>query len=57
MAAALARLSPQASRMLHAAHAMDTLDMTFDAAALHRRFPDLPSTSLQARTLPSFRQE
>lgn len=43
--------------MLYAAHAMDTLDMTFDAAALHRRFPDLPSTSLQGRTLPSFRQE
>jgi uncharacterized protein YbjT (DUF2867 family) len=46
MANTIGRVKPQLGRQARAALAMDRTDLTFDAAPLHRTYPDLPSTSL-----------
>jgi uncharacterized protein YbjT (DUF2867 family) len=46
LAAALGRVQPNRARQIRAAVAMDTLDLTFTPSDLHRRFPELPVTSL-----------
>ena len=44
MAALLQRVNPAVARQIQAAIAMDTQDMTFDAAGLRLRFPAVPLT-------------
>ncbi|MCU1384436.1 MAG: putative nucleoside-diphosphate-sugar epimerase [Acidobacteria bacterium] len=46
LASALGPLLPHRARQLRAAMVMDAIDMTFAPAALYRRFPELPATSL-----------
>jgi len=46
LAALLGPVRPNRARQLRAALAMDTMDLTFLPTALHRRFPELPVTSL-----------
>jgi hypothetical protein len=46
LAAVLGRVQPNRARQMRAALAMDTMDLTFTPTDLHRRFPDLPVTSL-----------
>src|SRR5205807_10134213 len=41
----LGRARPEVGRQVRAALAMDTSDLTFDATAIHRLYPDLPSTA------------
>jgi NADH dehydrogenase len=48
MASLTTALKPELARQARAALAMDVLDMTFDASATRRAFPDLPNTSVQA---------
>jgi NADH dehydrogenase len=43
----LLRAMATVNRQARAAVAMDTLDMTFDARAAHRAFPDLPMTDVR----------
>jgi hypothetical protein len=45
-AATLGRIWPGLGRQLRAALVMDRVDLTFDAAPLRRRIPDLPCTSV-----------
>jgi NADH dehydrogenase len=42
MADSVGRINPQLGRQARAALAMDRTDLTFDAAPVHRRYPDLP---------------
>ena len=42
----ICRLKPQLGRQIRAALAMDRLDQSFDSTAIHRRFPQLPTTSV-----------
>ena len=42
----LGPLQPNRARQIRVAIAMDTIDLTFAPTDLHRRFPDLPATSL-----------
>jgi NADH dehydrogenase len=46
MAATVGRFKPALGRQARAALAMDTEDLAFDATALHRRFPTLPTTTV-----------
>ncbi|MEO8258404.1 MAG: SDR family oxidoreductase [Acidobacteriota bacterium] len=46
LAAVLGPVQPNRARQIRAAIAMDRIDLTFMAGALHRRFPELPVTSL-----------
>jgi uncharacterized protein YbjT (DUF2867 family) len=46
LAAVLGPVQPNRARQIRAAIAMDTMDLTFAPTDLHRRFPDLPLTSL-----------
>jgi NADH dehydrogenase len=46
MARTVGRLKPELGRQARAALAMDRLDLTFDAAPVHRAYPDLPTASL-----------
>lgn len=46
MANTIGRMNPQVGRQARAALVMDHTDLTFDAADLHRRFPDVPCTPL-----------
>jgi NADH dehydrogenase len=46
MANTVGRVKPLLGRQARAALAMDRTDLAFDAAPLHRQFPDLPSTEL-----------
>jgi uncharacterized protein YbjT (DUF2867 family) len=46
LAPLLGPVQPNRARQIRAAMAMDTMDLTFAATDLHRRFPDLPVTSL-----------
>jgi len=46
LAAALGGIQPNRARQVRAAIAMDTIDLTFAPTDLHRRFPELPVTSL-----------
>jgi uncharacterized protein YbjT (DUF2867 family) len=46
LAAVLRPVQPNRARQIRAALAMDSIDLTFIATDLHRRFPELPVTSL-----------
>ncbi|MDQ1457123.1 MAG: hypothetical protein QOH28_2743 [Actinomycetota bacterium] len=46
MANTIGRMNPQVGRQARAALVMDHTDLTFDAADVHRRFPDVPCTPL-----------
>ncbi len=46
LAAVLRPVQPNRARQIRAAIAMDSIDLTFMATDLHRRFPELPVTSL-----------
>lgn len=46
LAAALGPVQPNRARQIRAAIDMDTMDLTFAPTDLHRRFPELPVTSL-----------
>ena len=46
MANTVGRVKPLLGRQARAALVMDRADLTFDAAPLHRTYPDLPSTTL-----------
>lgn len=46
MAAVMGPFKPDLARKARAALAMDSTNMTFDAAAIHGRYPDLPTTML-----------
>ena len=46
MANTIGRMNPQIGRQARAALVMDHTDLTFDAADVHRRFPDVPCTPL-----------
>jgi uncharacterized protein YbjT (DUF2867 family) len=46
LAAVVGPVQPNRARQMRAAIAMDTMDLTFTPTDLHRRFPDLPVTSL-----------
>jgi len=46
LAAVLGPVRPNRARQMRAAIAMDTMDLTFAPTDLHRRFPELPVTSL-----------
>jgi NADH dehydrogenase len=46
LAAVLGPVQPNRARQIRAAIAMDTIDLTFAPTDLHRRFPELPATSL-----------
>lgn len=46
LAAVLGPVQPNRARQIRAAIAMDRIDLTFAPTDLHRRFPDLPVTSL-----------
>src|SRR4029077_14815989 len=46
LAAVLGPFWPNRARQMRAAIAMDTMDLTFTPTDLHRRFPELPVTSL-----------
>jgi uncharacterized protein YbjT (DUF2867 family) len=46
LAAVLGPVQPNRARQIRAALAMDTMDLTFAPTDLHRRFPELPVTSL-----------
>jgi NADH dehydrogenase len=46
LAVALRPVQPNRARQIRAAIAMDTMDLTFAPTDLHRRFPQLPVTSL-----------
>ncbi|HEY1640177.1 MAG TPA: SDR family oxidoreductase [Streptosporangiaceae bacterium] len=46
MASTAGRARPELGRQVRTALAMDTADLTFDAAAARQRYPGLPSTSL-----------
>jgi NADH dehydrogenase len=46
LAAALRPIQPNRARQMRAAIAMDTIDLTFAQTGRHRRFPELPVTSL-----------
>ena len=48
LAAVLGPVQPNRARQLRAAIVMDTRDLSFAATDLHRRFPELPVTSLAA---------
>jgi hypothetical protein len=39
-------IQPNRARQIRAAITMDSIDLTFIATDLHRRFPELPVTSL-----------
>ncbi len=56
MGAVLGPFKPSLARHAHAALLMDRDDMTFDAAAIHRRFPGLPSTDVAAALDEFFRR-
>ena len=45
-AATIGRVKPELGRQTRAALVMDRVDLSFDAAPLHRDYPDLPTTSL-----------
>lgn len=44
--AVTAPFSPQTARQARSALVMDSVDLTFDASAIHRTYPQLPFTSL-----------
>lgn len=46
MACTIGRVKPELGRQARAALAMDRVDLTFDAAPIHRAYPDLPITPL-----------
>jgi uncharacterized protein YbjT (DUF2867 family) len=46
LAAVLRPVQPNRARQIRAAITMDSIDLTFMATDLHRRFPELPVTSL-----------
>lgn len=46
LAATFGRLRPQLGRQTRAAIAMDSRDLTFNPAVIHRTYPDLPRTSI-----------
>jgi uncharacterized protein YbjT (DUF2867 family) len=46
LAAVLGPIRPNRARQIRAAIAMDSIDLTFVATDLHRRFPELPVTSI-----------
>jgi NADH dehydrogenase len=46
LAAVLRPVQPNRARQIRAALTMDSIDLTFTGADLHRRFPELPVTSL-----------
>jgi uncharacterized protein YbjT (DUF2867 family) len=46
MAGTIGRVKPQLGRQARAALVMDRVDLTFDAAPIHSRYPDLPSTAV-----------
>lgn len=46
MAGTVGRVKPQVARQARAALAMDTVDLTFDAMSIHKRYPNLPNSSL-----------
>jgi NADH dehydrogenase len=46
LAAVLGPFQPNRARQMRAAIAMDTIDLAFAPTDLHRRFPDMPLTSL-----------
>src|SRR5262249_3202922 len=43
-----AGIKPALARQVRAALAMDTLDLTFDAASTRRAFPGLPNTDIRS---------
>ena len=45
MANTVGRVKPQLGRQARAALAMDHMDLAFDTAAIHNRYPELPCTS------------
>jgi uncharacterized protein YbjT (DUF2867 family) len=53
MAVILSAAKPSFARQVRAAVVMDTRDMTFDASATRRRFPDLSNTDIQSALLAS----
>lgn len=46
MSATIGRVKPALGRQAKAALVMDRIDLTFDTTAIHRAYPDLPTTSL-----------
>ena len=46
LAAVLGPIQPNRARQMRAAIAMDTMDLTFAPTDFHRKFPELPVTSL-----------
>jgi len=46
MAGVTGPLKPDLARQARAAVVMDTADLSFDAARIHQKYPDLPSTTL-----------
>jgi uncharacterized protein YbjT (DUF2867 family) len=53
MAVILSAAKPSFARQVRAAVVMDTSDMTFDASATRRRFPDLPYIDIESALLAS----
>jgi hypothetical protein len=45
MANTVGRVKPQLGRQLRAALAMDKMNLAFDTAKIHNRYPELPCTS------------
>lgn len=48
MATTVGRLKPQLGRQMRSALAMDSADLAFDAAPIHRQYPDLPLTPVES---------
>jgi hypothetical protein len=46
MAGTIGRMKPELGRQARAPLVMDSVDLTFDSAPIHRAYPDLPETSL-----------
>jgi hypothetical protein len=46
MATVLKPIMPTMARMARAALVMDSVDLALDTTAIHRAYPDLPSTRL-----------
>jgi uncharacterized protein YbjT (DUF2867 family) len=53
LARTIGRVKPEVGRQTRAALVMDRLDLTFDAAEIHRTYPGLPNTSLASYLDPA----
>lgn len=47
LAATLGSLTPRLGRQMRSSLLMDSMDLSFDATAIHSTYPDLPATTVQ----------